>query len=249
MDYKYQFTKIILGALILCHVALSQNFPNEPIFQKPESYQRQFVSDFLEQGRLEGFVPGYPKESDHASDFRMLTKYTNWALPLVEERLNRWMLEPQVNAKAITDVVNAIEYAGTIAVFDVIARVFAGRPELRKWIQQPLLSQYGSAVPNFASLWYHALEYPDPEVREAAKETMLLLIAPPHAPSEQFYAVWGEAIVDRHKKEPTMPQLLQDPIVEIVKLSKSEDAEIVRQKIATAAKKSYARRQRVKEAR
>ena len=71
----------------------------------------QFVSDFLEIGLVEGYVPGYPtKDTDHTYDFRLLAGYTDWALPIIEERLTQWMIAPEANSNAISNVTNAITY-------------------------------------------------------------------------------------------------------------------------------------------
>ena len=229
-----------------CRLSQGQEGPKkEPILEKSESYQRQFVSDFLEIGPIEGYVPGYPKDADHTRDFRLLARYTDWALPIIEERLTQWMIAPEANSNAISNVTNAITYCKAMKAFDVIARVYATRPELRKWISQHIYDGYPGIEPSFIEKWYHALEYPDPEVRTISKEAMLLMLTPPRPLSDGFYYVWGTAILNRHKREPTASELLKDPILEIIRLSNSEHPDEVRQKLAKTSKELFARKKRV----
>ncbi len=247
MAYNFKFRFLCF----LCIFSLPQSQAqvgqkNEPILEKSESYQRQFVSDFLGIGPVDGYVPGYPKDADHTGDFRLLAGFTDWALPIIEERLNQWMIDPEANSNSISSVANAITYCGAIKAFDVIARVFANRPEeLRRYISQKIRARYPAIEPSFIEKWYHALEYPDPEVRAIAKEAMLLLLTPSRPLSDGFYYVWGTAILNRHKREPSATELLKDPIMEIIRLSNSEHPEEVRQKLAKTSKELFSRNKRL----
>ena len=243
MAYNLKFRYLCFFCAAFCRQSHAQVGPkNEPILEKPESYQRQFVSDFLEVGLVEGFLPGYPKDTFPTEDFSLLAGHKDWALPMIEKRLTQWMIDPEANNNAISNVTNAITYCGAIGAFDVIARVFANRPELSKWISQNIYARYPAIEPSFIEKWYHALEYPDPDIQTIAKEAMLLLLTPPRPLSNTFYYIWGTAILNRHKREPTTLELLRDPIIEIIRLSNSEHPEEVRKKLAKTSKELFARK-------
>ena len=217
----------------------------ESILSTPDFYQQRFVTEFLRTGNLEGFIDGFPKDTDHNNDFRLLVRYRDWVLPMVEKRLKEWLSEPEVNKAVIDHVSYTIQYVATVQTFDVLARVYANRPELRKWIRGTINNSYGSAEPNFITTWYHALEHSDLEVQEIAKETMLSLTEPPRKQGEIFYRTWGIAIINRRGHEPTTSEIQQDPILELFRLGKSEAVEIVSQKITKVAKEEFETRKKM----
>ena len=236
---------LFLGILLNRHVLAQGGASTEPILAQPESYQRQFVTQFLRDGNVDGYVPGYSRDTNHNNDLRLLAQYTDWALPLVEIRLLEWLSDPKANKGAIENTVHAFEYAATLQSFDVIARVFKGRPELRRWIRQALLTKIGAPEPNGFTKLYYGLDYPDPQVQEIAKELIFSLVA--HPLSENHIYVWGAAMVDRYKHEPTTLEILRDPLVEMSRLHNSENPEITRQKIARASKEVFLHRQKTGE--
>ncbi len=211
-----------------------------PILDRPESYQRQFVADFLKDGNPTDYVEGYPKTSDHLSDFKLLTNYTDWALPLVEIRLKEWLKEPEANKSAIEKVVGSVAYGGTIRALDFTGRVFSNSAESRKWIKMALNSKFGSPNPNFISTWYYALESSNLLIREVAQETIPRML---DHPSDSTLYTWGEAIIDRYRHEPTTLEILTDPLVELARLHSDIHPEILRQKLAKISKEAYVRRQ------
>ena len=121
MAYKNNNSlQFLILALIVCRQLVGQQPPNlEPILQRSESYQRQFVADFLQKGDATGTIAGYPDDTPHNQNFWLLSKDKEWVLPMVESHLKTWMEDPELNA--------------TIGAFDVIARVFKNRPDLGKW--------------------------------------------------------------------------------------------------------------------
>ena len=209
-----------------------------PILDRPESYQRQFVADFLKDGNPTDFVNGYPRTSDHFGDFRLLANYTDWALPIIEIRLKEWLKEPEANKLAIENVVVSVAYGGTIRALDFTSRVFSNSAESRKWISFALTSKFGSPNPNFISKWYYALESPNLLIREVAVETIPTRLT--HLTDSTLY-VWGEAIIDRYRHEPTTLEILTDPLVELARMHSDLHPETLRQKLAKLSKEAYVR--------
>lgn len=240
MNYiNNESVRCLLFVFLLSLQACGQGFDAD-ILNRSESYQRQFVTDYLRDGNTNGFVKGYPTDRNHNTDFQLITMEKKWALELTEHRLNEWMSESEVNRTAIENVSNTIIYASTIESFDVLARVFSKRAELRRWIVQSLLTKFGAPEPNGFSKFYHALEYRDITVREIARETFISLMKQPL--TENLYTVWGAALVERYKHEPTSMEILQDPILEIARRRNPEGPELMSQRLVKATKEIYAKR-------
>ena len=236
----YSLLKSMIVVFLSIVSGLGQTAPI-PILDRPESYQRQFVADFLKDGNPTDFVAGYPKTSDHFSDFKLLTRYKDWALPMAEVQLTEWLKEPEANKQAIENVVGSIAHSGTIRALDFTARVFANQPESRRWVSLAIYSQIGASDPNFLTTWYYALESRNTLIREVAVETIASMMK--HPMTDGMLYVWGEAMIDRYKHEPTTLEILKDPLVEFARVHSLEHPEILRQKLASASKEAYARRQ------
>ena len=243
MDFKIRrFQSFFFLTLFSDQCFAQVRLKADSILDRSEAYQRQFVSDYLSDGKA-GILEGYPSDINYNEHFWLLSKCKDWVLPITEARLVEWLSDPEKNNAAINNVVNTVESTGTIQVFDLIARVFAKRPELNKWIQQNALTGYGSADPNFIVKWYHALEYADPEVRRIAREAILSMLQNPPPLNDNFYYVWGAALIERHGHEPTALEIMRDPILELVRLVKEENSEVIRQKLAKVSKEIYALKQ------
>ena len=131
-----------LGRLVSAVIAMlacfgQVNLEAIAILDRPEAYQRKFVTDFLRDGNPTDFVDGYPKTSDHFGDFILLTKYKDWVVPLAETRIIEWLKERESNKQAIENVTGSIAHSGTIQALEFTARVFANQPDYRRWIRQP----------------------------------------------------------------------------------------------------------------
>jgi hypothetical protein len=211
---------------------------SEPILGHPESYQRKFVADFLKDGNAAGHVEGYPRATDHNSDFRILTKLTDWALPMAEARIVEWLREPEPNLPAIENVTESILYSGTIQSLDFVVRVFANTPEAHRWIRKGITYGFGSPDPNFITKWYYALDSPTLLVREIALEAISQRLT---HPIESTIVIWGEAMVVRYKREPTVLEMLTDPLVEIARRHSDVHPEVLRERLKKSAREAISR--------
>ena len=209
------------------------------ILNQPEDYQRRFFTEFLKDESKYGFIEGYPKTSDHYNDFRLLVTYRDWGIPMADAQINIWQKDGVFNHRKVERIVENIAQAGTIPALDFTGRVVQHWPGAKKWIRLAMNSQFGSPDPNFITLWYHALESKDTLVREVAGELIPTMLT---HPTESTLQVWGEALVDRFKREPTTSELITDPIVEIARLHADIHPEVLRSALAAKSKASLARR-------
>ena len=199
MAYKH----CLIFTILVCFETsgLAQGSHLTAILSQSESYQRQFVSDFLKDAAPTGYVQGYPKTSAHDIDFGLLMEKKDWGLPMAEATIVEWMKDPSKNKDVIERVVGIIAYSGTIRSLEFTARVFKNWPNAKRWISQSLYSHMGSANPNYFTLWYYAVESKDPLIQEAAMETITSISQ--HPISEGDLETWSEALIDRIKREPT----------------------------------------------
>ncbi len=232
-----------LSLLILLLLPLNSGSAQTPnlgaILDRPESYQKQFVADFLKDGAATGFVEGYPQTTNHYDDFRFLLTNKEWVMPMAEIRIIEWLKEPELNKKMIETVAGTIAFSGTIQSLDFTARIFGNLPEFHRFIRMALYSKPANNKTNFITKYYYALESKVPLIRAVAEETLSERMDLP--PS--LFPFWVEAMIDRYGHEPTTLEILRDPLVEFARLHGRENPEELRQRLASDSKEAYARRQ------
>lgn len=244
-------TSINSANLVFCLLVASPQLcsyqaPNRRlnILESTETYKRQFVQDYLQHGAPAEYVPGYPKTSDHNNDFLLLSKSADWVLPMTESQILKWLENPETNSEAIERIVVSIAFTGTPQAIDLIAGItakFNNLPSSRRWLSLAITSQWDSpADPNGFAKWYYSLDSPHPLVKELAKESICSILT--HPLSERHLQNWAVAIVDRHQREPTTLQLMQDPLIEIMSLCNKTNSEAVRLTLARFSTAIYLKR-------
>ena len=240
LSHKQRFSVLLVLAFGGCK-AQDPNLlaPNlTAILREPEEYQRKFVVDYMNAPTCH--VDGYPRTSDNCDDFRFLMNNTTWALPMVEHQIKEWLKQPKENKERIRIVADTIVFASTTKVVEFTARVFAGTPDQPYWVGKAIGSRYGWSDPNYFTIFYYALESPNPVINQVAEQVIPKWLT---LQTEGTLAIWGEALLERYHHEPTALELLKDPLVGIGSVHGDLNPEVLRQKLAFHAKLAYERKQ------
>ena len=235
--------RLLLFGLIALGSCLAQRDPDRTsILDRPESYQRQFIVDFLDfiKDSATGFVKGYPQTSIHSDDFELLVRFRSWVIPLAETRVNQWLDSTQSNKPALDRVLGIVAEAGTIEAVEFLGRVVSKQPEFKPLLRLSITSKFGQGEPNFITKYYHALESENPLIREVAAEAIPERLKDP---TESTIYVWGEALLEKRRREPTTLELLNDPLIKMAPVNSELNPEEFRQKLARSTREGYTRRQ------
>ena len=187
---------------------------------RPEALQRQFVDEFLNEGAPIEYRdrPGGGKWAP-IDQLHILARVKSWVIPLLEERMAVWMKDRETHSRVIETVANVIEETGNQAAFDAIVRLFGDTAEAEKRISFTLNMAY--ATPGYISLWYHALDSENEMVRRVATKALAFNVRTylkmEDSNSVYRFENWAEAAVTRYNRIPTMEDLHNDPILELIR--------------------------------
>ena len=240
MTYKNKVT-LLLSAISFAFPCWSQE--KFKILEATETYQKQFVRDFLAKGAT-AELEGYPTTASPDLDFITLSSEKDWVIPMAELQANQWLEDQKTNGDNLLRLVSALAYSGTIRGLEFTARITSRIDNIatkRYLMSLAINSHWNSASnPNGFAKWYFAIESREPWIRDMARESISDVLRLPLM--EAHLNNWAEAIVDRYGKEPTSLELLKDPLIELARLSNQGNPEELRQTLSRLSKQVILRR-------
>ena len=185
-------------------------------------------------------MEGYPRTSNNCTDFRLLANAKDWVLPQTELRMKEWLSDPLSNKQKIDQVMATIVHdCSNVAILEFTASVFSDSPDLREQLENVIRNGYGVPEPNFITFYYYALASKNLNIKEAAEKWIPIML---NGPNMALLYTWGEGLVIRYGREPTVLELLTDPILKIAKVRNVMHPEDLQRSLADYARQANERR-------
>ncbi len=176
----------------------------------PESVQRQYLSDYLDEGLPLGYSQFKGNTTEPSGEVAIMIRRQSWVIPILEQRAKMLMKEPVSNKDAIYRIAVLIAESGKQEGLDALLRLFDNQ-EGSHYVAKLIYAALDK--PNYVKLWYSALDSPNQMVREeAAKAIPTMIDFSPNEYPVRRRKDWADAAVDRYKHAPTEEDILTDPI-------------------------------------
>ena len=174
----------------------------------------------------------------------ILARVKSWVIPLLEERMVVWMKDRETHSMAIDTIASVIEDTRSQAAFDAIVRLFGDTAEAETRISFILNIAY--ATPGYISLWYHALDSENEMVRRVATKALAFNVRTylkmEDSNSVYRFENWAEAAVTRYNRIPTMEDLHNDPILELIRSNNPQGHFEARRRLLESAENEMEKR-------